>query len=208
MLKKLGVSYQSVVALVLSLFFTATGVCLLVLANIGSDAVTMLCSGLNRFFDISLGTASNITNITVLALALIIGRKYIGFTTIAACLLMGFVINILNPVYIILVAPLMQSIMINFIVFICGLLAESLGCAILIHYQTGMNQLDALASGLVDRFHLNYRSIRTLMDVSMFALGFIMGGQVGLGTIICVLMMGSIISLFVKVLDCVHPLEK
>lgn len=208
MLKKLGVSYQSVVALVLSLFFTATGVCLLVLANIGSDAVTMLCSGLNRFFDISLGTASNITNITVLALALIIGRKYIGFTTIAACLLMGFVINILNPVYIILVAPLMQSIMINFIVFICGLLAESLGCAILIHYQTGMNQLDALASGLVDRFHLNYRSIRTLMDVSMFALGFIMGGQVGLGTIICVLMMGSIISWFVKVLDCVHPLEK
>ena len=125
MLKKLGVSYQSVVALVLSLFFTATGVCLLVLANIGSDAVTMLCSGLNRFFDISLGTASNISNITVLALALIIGRKYIGFTTIAACLLMGFVINILNPVYIILVAPLMQSIMINFIVFICGLLAES-----------------------------------------------------------------------------------
>ena len=208
MLKKLGVSYQSVVALVLSLFFTATGVCLLVLANIGSDAVTMLCSGLNRFFDISLGTASNITNITVLALALIIGRKYIGFTTIAACLLMGFVINILNPVYIILVAPLMQSIMINFIVFICGLLAESLGCAILIHYQTGMNQLDALASGLVDRFHLNYPSIRTLMDVSMFALGFIMGGQVGLGTIICVLMMGSIISWFVKVLDCVHPLEK
>ena len=208
MLKKLGVSYQSVVALVLSLFFTATGVCLLVLANIGSDAVTMLCSGLNRFFDISLGTASNISNITVLALALIIGRKYIGFTTIAACLLMGFVINILNPVYIILVAPLMQSIMINFIVFICGLLAESLGCAILIHYQTGMNQLDALASGLVDRFHLNYRSIRTLMDVSMFALGFIMGGQVGLGTIICVLMMGSIISLFVKVLDCAHPLEK
>ena len=208
MLKKLGVSYQSVVALVLSLFFTATGVCLLVLANIGSDAVTMLCSGLNRFFDISLGTASNISNITVLVLALIIGRKYIGFTTIAACLLMGFVINILNPVYIILVAPLMQSIMINFIVFICGLLAESLGCAILIHYQTGMNQLDALASGLVDRFHLNYRSIRTLMDVSMFALGFIMGGQVGLGTIICVLMMGSIISWFVKVLDCVHPLEK
>lgn len=208
MLKKLGVSYQSVVALILSLFFTATGVCLLVLANIGSDAVTMLCSGLNRFFDISLGTASNISNITVLALALIIGRKYIGFTTIAACLLMGFVINILNPVYIILVAPLMQSIMINFIVFICGLLAESLGCAILIHYQTGMNQLDALASGLVDRFHLNYRSIRTLMDVSMFALGFIMGGQVGLGTIICVLMMGSIISWFVKVLDCVHPLEK
>lgn len=208
MLKKLGVSYQSVVALALSLFFTATGVCLLVLANIGSDAVTMLCSGLNRFFDISLGTASNISNITVLALALIIGRKYIGFTTIAACLLMGFVINILNPVYIILVAPLMQSIMINFIVFICGLLAESLGCAILIHYQTGMNQLDALASGLVDRFHLNYRSIRTLMDVSMFALGFIMGGQVGLGTIICVLMMGSIISWFVKVLDCAHPLEK
>ncbi len=208
MLKKLGVSYQSVVALVLSLFFTATGVCLLVLANIGSDAVTMLCSGLNRFFDISLGTASNISNITVLALALIIGRKYIGFTTIAACLLMGFVINILNPVYIILVAPLMQSIMINFIVFICGLLAESLGCAILIHYQTGMNQLDALASGLVDRFHLNYRSIRTLLDISMFALGFIMGGQVGLGTIICVLMMGSIISWFVKVLDCVHPLEK
>ena len=208
MLKKLGVSYQSVVALVLSLFFTATGVCLLVLANIGSDAVTMLCSGLNRFFDISLGTASNISNITVLALALIIGRKYIGFTTIAACLLMGFVINILNPVYIILVAPLMQSIMINFIVFICGLLAESLGCAILIHYQTGMNQLDALASGLVDRFHLNYRSIRTLMDISMFALGFIMGGQVGLGTIICVLMMGSIISWFVKVLDCAHPLEK
>lgn len=208
MLKKLGVSYQSVVALVLSLFFTATGVCLLVLANIGSDAVTMLCSGLNRFFDISLGTASNISNITVLALALIIGRKYIGFTTIAACLLMGFVINILNPVYIILVAPLMQSIMINFIVFICGLLAESLGCAILIHYQTGMNQLDALASGLVDRFHLNYRSIRTLMDISMFALGFIMGGQVGLGTIICVLMMGSIISWFVKVLDYVHPLEK
>ena len=98
--------------------------------------------------------------------------------------------------------------MINFIVFICGLLAESLGCAILIHYQTGMNQLDALASGLVDRFHLNYRSIRTLLDISMFALGFIMGGQVGLGTIICVLMMGSIISWFVKVLDCVHPLEK
>lgn len=204
MLKRFNISSNSIVALALSLFFTASGVCLLVIANVGSDAVTMFCSGLSRYFDISLGAASNFTNIGVLVAALLVGKKYIGFTTIATCLLMGIVINLLNPIYIGLVAPLTENILISYVIFLFGLLSESFGCAILIHYQTGMNQLDALATGLVDTFNLKYPLVRTLMDVCLFLFGFIMGAKIGIGTLICVLTMGTIINCCVKVLNSYH----
>ena len=201
MLKKCNITFRSLMALLLSLLFTASGVCLLVLANVGSDAVTMFCSGLNRYFGMSLGNASNFTNIGVLIAALLVGRKYIGFTTIAACLLMGFVINTLNPIYTAIVTPLLVNTVSTYGVFFLGLFFESFGCALLIHYQTGMNQLDALASGLVDKFNLEYPLVRTLMDISLFFFGLIMGGQLGFGTLICVLTMGSIINGCVKVMN-------
>ena len=61
-----------------------------------------------------------------------------------------------------------------------------------------MNPLDAMAYGLANKLKSNYKITRILMDLTMFLIGWYLGGVAGLRTIFAVTTTGPLVSLYVK----------
>ena len=74
----------------------------------------------------------------------------------------------------------------------------ALSATLLIVEGSGMNPYDSIATWISDQTGKSYKLIRTIMDVSLLLIGWLLGGQVGIGTILASLTTGILISYFVQ----------
>ena len=86
-----------------------------------------------------------------------------------------------------------------------GQIFLSLALAILIQMNLGMNALDALLTRLSQRVKLPYAALRTGADLTYVVIGTLMGGVFGIGTILSVLLTGTMIRAFTR---CLSVLSK
>ena len=171
------------------------GICIvdLVYASLGSDSLTVFEEGLAHFLAVPLGTGSMIYNVTAIILCLIFARKYIGWATIVNALSVGLAVSLTEP----LLKPFVtmsDTIPFRALIFALGLLFCALGCALLIVGEAGMNTLDALCTAISDKTKLHFRYVRMIADAILMFFGWLMGGVVGVGSIVCILSLGPLIS--------------
>ncbi len=192
---------KTCLALLIAINLTGLGVALFVQANLGSDTITVFIDGLRKVMNITLGNASRLYNFTALIIALILSRKDIGWTTIIYALTVGYCMDFYNKL---LAAQSFQDMSFLIRIFMV-LLAQScfvLTYAILIKYRKGMNQLDAISYGFSRLTNLSYTIIRTGLDVILLISGWMMGGVVGIGSIISMLSTGLLVDWVVGKVFC------
>ncbi len=171
------------------------GICIvdLVYASLGSDSLTVFEEGLARFLSVPLGTGSMIYNVIAIILCLVLARQYIGWATIVNALSVGVAVSITEP----LLQPfvtLSDTIPFRAFLFVLGLLFCALGCALLIVGGAGMNTLDALCMAAQEKTGLAFKYVRMIADAVLMFFGWLMGGVVGIGSIVCILSLGPLIS--------------
>ena len=188
---------KTIIAVFLSVLLTGLGVALFVHANLGSDTITVFVDGLHSSLHVSYGTASRIYNIVMLIIALIVSYRNIGWATIVYALTVGFSMDYFEE----LLQPLMissSSMGIRLFCVILGQLCFGLTYALLIRYRKGMNQVDAIAYAITDWTKINFKWIRTGMDVVLLAFGWLLGGVVGVGSIIAMTTTGILIDFMLR----------
>lgn len=191
---------QTCIALFFAINLTGIGVALFVQANLGSDTITVFIDGLKDVLNCTLGDASRIYNLIALIIALILSRKDIGWCTIVYALTVGFAMDFYNE----LIADMNiaeMTMLIRLLVVIVGQLCFVITYALLIKFREGMNQLDAISYGIVNRTGVSYKVIRTIMDVILLAAGWLMGGVVGIGSVIAMGTTGILVDQSVKIMD-------
>ena len=57
-----------------------------------------------------------------------------------------------------------------------------------------MNALDAIAWTIAEKIHVQYRIIRIILDALLIIAGYLMGGVVGIGSIIGVFGLGPLVA--------------
>ena len=174
---------QTILAIIISILLTGLGVALFVHANLGSDTLTVFVDGLHRVLNCSYGAASRIYNLIVLVIALIVSRKNIGWATIVYALSVGFTMDYFEK----LLQPLQiqNADMITRLICVClGQICFGITYALLIKYRRGMNQIDAISYAIVDKTGISFKWVRTGMDVLLLTSGWLLGGVVGVGSII------------------------
>jgi uncharacterized membrane protein YczE len=77
-----------------------------------------------------------------------------------------------------------------------GVVLNGLAGALYIGAQLGPGPRDGLMTGLVRRTGLSVRLVRTTLEVTVLAVGFLLGGTVGLGTVLYALAIGPLLQLF------------
>ncbi len=168
----------------------------LFLANgLGSDSIGLLCDGISRTASISYGNASLVYNLTIILIAACFARRNLGAGTVVYALCSGYFIDF----YLWLLEPLTlgsNSFPLRFLGFSLGQIFLSFALALLIQLKLGMNALDALLCRLSDATRLPYAGLRTAADLSYVAAGTLMGGVFGIGTILSVLLTGTMIRFF------------
>ena len=182
----------------LSTAMIAAATCCYVRSGLGSDSVAVFNEGLSVFAGFSLGTAAWCLIILLLTTAFVTARRHMGWTTIYNSLLCGPFIDLMNWV----LSPVLHlsgGVVYRCILFAAGLLLVASSCALMIRACPGMSVNDAIATGLAKRLGCSFRAVRMGMDGTLMLTGFLMGGVVGIGSVIAVLGTGPLIQFFVQI---------
>ena len=191
---------KTCLALFATVNLTGIGVALFIHANLGSDTVTVFVDGLSRLLGCSLGSASRIYNSLMLIIALLVARKHIGWCSVVYALSVGFLIDFYSEL--LLPLNIMGSILpIKLLWVLAGQLCFGITYALLIQYRNGMSQVDAITYYLCEKLKVKFVKMRSAMDIILLGAGWLMGGIVGIGSVIAMATTGIFIDAVLKVMN-------
>lgn len=178
-------------------------------AGFGNDPVGIFYDGIRAVLGLraeQLGMASNIVNVSLVVLLLIIGRKYINLGTIIYILPYGACVSIGTKLFswIFVGAGFPGRVLAS--VFGCILLYT--GVAIFIVMDIGMDPMTGIAMVLKDRLHWDFKRAKWLFDGTMTLTGFWLGGKLGAITVITALLAGPAIQFISGKLVCALSTDK
>ena len=170
------------------------GVALNYMANLGLGPWGVLHDGISKTINISYGQAGIMTSLISLLLWIPLKQKP-GIATIFDAFWIGltadFVINII---------PDAPSLVIQIIYLITGITLIGLGTAIYVGGDLGAGPRDGIMVGL-EKLGLKIGTARTLLEFVAFSIGFLLGGKIGIASIIIVLSIGRVLQVFMPYFD-------
>lgn len=176
---------------------------MMIRATLGNAPWDVLHQGLSRHLPITIGQAVIAMSIVVL-LAWIPLREVPGLGTVANSLVVGLTADLTLAV---LVTP--ASLWLRGGLMVAGVVLNALATALYLGAQLGPGPRDGLMTGLHRRTGVSIRAVRTAMEISVVAAGWLLGGVVGLGTLLYALGIGPLVQLllphFVVRLDPASP---
>ena len=174
------------------LFFGLTlfglGEALLIVSNLGVTPWTVFAEGVSKKFDISIGLATFIVSISILILWIPLKQK-IGIGTISNAIIIAFTIDLF--VYLL---PSNANTLFSIAEMIVGILLVGIGSGIYLITNLGPGTRDGLMKGISENFKKPIYLIRLSIEIIVVILGWILGGTVGLGTLMFAILIGPIIS--------------
>lgn len=174
------------------LFAYGIAIALMIRGNLGSAPWDVLSQGIARATGISFGWATVAISAAVLLLWIPLRQKP-GAGTIANAVLVGFFADIgllLIPVWDLLAAQVLS--------FSTGLVLLAAASALYIGAGLGPGPRDGLMTGLHAATGWQVWIVRTGIEAAVTLAGWLLGGVVGLGTLLFALAIGPLIQLFLK----------
>lgn len=166
-------------------------------ANLGSDPTSVLVDGLHSALHISHGSASNIVNISLLVLLIIINRKKLGIATVASALTTGSFIT-LSQNYFYILLPSEPNILLRFPVCLASVILNSMSLGIYINADLGTSSFDGIILTMHESYGISVKFAMYIFYAIVFILGIILGGVCGIGTIMSLLLCGILFEMFLN----------
>jgi uncharacterized membrane protein YczE len=166
---------------------------LLLRAGLGQNPWGVLHQGLSRTFGLAVGTWTIIVGALVLVLWWPL-RLRPGLGTVGNALLIGFVMNVTLDV-----VPDVHGLPVQVSVLVAGIVLNGVATGAYIGAGLGAGPRDGLATGVAARGH-SLRVVRTSIEVAVLAVGWLLGGEVGIGTLLYALAIGPIMHVTVPAL--------
>jgi uncharacterized membrane protein YczE len=163
---------------------------LLVLARLGLDPWDVFHQGLSRTFGLAIGTWAILVGAAVLILWIPL-RQRPGIGTLSNVVLVGGTMDVvLGHVH----AP--HAMTARVACLVCGVFLNGVATGAYIGAGLGPGPRDGLMTGLAARGH-SIRVVRTGIELTVLATGWLLGGTVGVGTIVYALSIGPLAHVFV-----------
>ena len=198
-MKDLRIWIKRVALLLIGLTIAHLGVTLFLLADLGSDPFNVLIQGLFRFLPwpgfITHGYVHMGVSFLIILVLLVVDRSYIRIGTLLCMFLGGPIID----VFTILLGSLInaQSAMaLRLVALVAGCVILAFGMTIVIQSKAGTGPNDLVAVVISDKTRWKFGVVRICVDVCFALAGFLLGGTVGLGTIICAFLVGPAAQIF------------
>lgn len=180
--------------LLTGLAFVGIGVAFTKQANLGLGPWDVLGDGLAQLIGIRLGTASVIIGVLVLLLWIPF-RERPGIGTLTNILLIGAFMNIALALVRSASGVFLQSVWLT-----AGLLLIGLGSVLYLGSRLGAGPRDGLMLGLSRKTGWSIRLTRTALEMAVLAGGWLLGGAVGVGTVVIALAIGPVIQLISRMI--------
>jgi uncharacterized protein len=184
--------------LLTGLFLCSVGIVLFLESGLGLPPWDVLHQGVAEVSGLSFGVANLVVSVVVLALVWQLGA-HIGLGTLLNALLVGTFVVALTPVHAI------DNLSDASLAVRIGLLPLALACfgigsAFYICASMGAGPRDSLMLVTSQRLGVRIGAARTAVEIAALAVGFALGGTVGVGTLVFALGIGPAVELSFKAL--------
>ncbi len=198
---------RRIIQLLVGLFLYGVGLGLMVRAAVGVPPWDVLSQGLVNHLGLNFGWWTNIIGAAVLLLWIPL-RQMPGIGTVLNVLMIGP-----SAQLVLWLLPEQESLWVRIPLFALGLFIVAVASGLYIGANLGPGPRDGLMTGLHRRTGLKVWIVRTGIEVTVLAIGWILGGNVGLGTLAFALLIGPMVGvtiplLTVKVAGLTPPVEK
>lgn len=173
---------------------------LMIDAGVGLSPWDVFHQGLARQLPISIGVASVLTGLAVLLLSRGWLGQRIGPGTVLNVLVIGAVIDLAAPW-----VGQPGTLAGRWAQFLGGIALTGLGIGMYVGARLGAGPRDSLVLGLMARTGLGAGRVRTGVELLALLLGWAMGGQVGLGTLVFALAIGPAMGLGLRLFGVAAP---
>lgn len=188
------VQYKTISILLFALSILGIGDGLIVLSGLGSTPWTVLSQGIAIQTNFDIGWSSFLISCAVMLvwkpLKLRLGLGTL-LNIIIIALFLGITTKILTP-------P--TALFSRMIFCLIGILLYGFGTALYLTCHLGAGPRDGLMVGICQRFHLRINVVRTSLEISVCLLGFLLGGVVGLGTVLFATSIGGVVQFFLNII--------
>jgi uncharacterized membrane protein YczE len=171
---------------------------MLLLAGLGLDPWDVLHQGLSRRIGLGVGTWAIIVGFAVLLLWIPL-RQRPGIGTLCNVFVVGAVIDL-----VLAVVPAPHAIAVRVPLLLGGVLLNGFATGAYIGAGLGPGPRDGLMTGWAARGH-SIRVVRTTIELSVLAIGWGLGGDVGVGTVVYALSIGPLAHRFIPLLAIPMP---
>jgi len=158
---------------------------MLLLAGLGVDPWDVFHQGLSRRLGLGVGTWVLIVGAFVLLLWIPL-RQRPGFGTVNNAIAVGLIVDA-----VLATVPPVHGLAARLFVMVAGVVLNGVATGLYIGAGLGPGPRDGLMTGLAARGH-SIRVVRTSIELTVLLTGWVLGGTVGIGTVVYALAIGPI----------------
>ncbi len=168
------------------------GVATFLAVGIGSDSFTVFTQGFSKVLHISVGAGNCLLTLLLLGIVFWLDRSQFRIGMVLSVAFAGLLLNgmtfLLGKIL-----PQNPSLLVIVLEFAAACVVVSFGFPLLKSAELGVAPNDAFYLALVKKTKKPYGVVRVCVDAVYLVLGFLCGGVIGVGTLICVAAIGPMV---------------
>jgi len=175
---------------ILGSLIMSAGISFYLKAGYGADPLSVFISGLAGKTGISYGQTSASFMLVLAVLIFFLDKRRLGIGTIMNALLVGIFVD----VFMLLDPYALLPLSFAPVVLLAGILVTGIGLGVYISAGLGEGASDAMMVYIHKKFNFRVSRVRMAMDFVYLILGGLLGGKLGIGTVLSMLFTGFIIA--------------
>lgn len=191
---------STILILILGLWLFGTGEALLIKSSLGVSPWTVLAQGISVQTRLTIGLATFLTSVIVLTFWIPLKEK-LGLGTVLNAIVIALAIDVMLQIL-----PSNQNLWINFSEVILGVLLVGLGSALYLTCNMGPGPRDGWMTGLHKKTKVSVGKVRLFIEVSVLTIGWLLGGTVGIGTLIFASLVGYSVAVWLNIVKNLQKL--
>lgn len=198
-----------VIILFVGLVIAHLGVTFFLLADLGADPFNVFIQGIYRIVSemtnlsfLTHGRVHMVMCFCVILVLFIVDKSYVKIGTLICMFCGGPIIDFFTWI----LSPLFANgvgLILRVIINCLGCIILAYGMTIVIKSEAGTGPNDLVAIVISDKAHKKFSVIRVIVDLCFAVFGFVMGGTIGIGTLICAFIVGPVAGVFMPLNESV-----
>lgn len=183
------------VQVLVGLWIFGMGEALLVASELGNSPWTVLAEGVSKHTPLSIGGATLAIGAVVLLCWIPLSERP-GLGTVLNSIVIGISIDVTLGWL-----PSLDALAVRWAAMFAGIAVVGLGSGLYLTAALGPGPRDGLMTGLHARNGWPLAAVRTGIELTAVTIGFLLGGTVGIGSLLFALLIGHAVSYAVRTLE-------
>jgi uncharacterized membrane protein YczE len=169
------------------------GLALMVIADLGLSPWDVFHQGISQRTGIPIGTVVIITGLLLLVFWIPL-KERIGIGTIANAIVIGLTLDL----FLLILPDQLDVLAVRWLSMLLGVLLVAIGSGFYIGAGLGPGPRDGLMTGITRRTGYPLGLVRGVLEIGVLIIGWLLGGTVGVGTLVFAFGIGPLVQFFLN----------